>query len=493
MDMSGKPIAGALWRGSDVVLLEDETLRDVADVSTPLDGESLAAHDTTGIVLEMVPTLARQRRMLESFRQALPKHERCAGWEQAVLTAIDTRRELLAAVDEHVPGWDPARNVAEVVGHLAGEVDALRTQAAELDTALNGMREERNGEREIATDWEEKCYRAESERDAIHDSDPYAEMVTSFHHAMGLPVRHTPSVGTVEERVLGVRLLLEEVLEFAKACAVRVELNGFRIKGTAELVIRENEGTAPNLVEMTHELGDVQVIVSGRAVQFGLPVLAAVREEIHPANMRKLGPDGQPVRRADGKVVKPEGWVPANVARVVERALAGGADVSPLTCDRGEPGCVVNHAAFRKASTMLSPLDVRPAVSPLALDPDVLWTNGRLRVHASGTVQLAPHWDAIQDPDVQTLGAAMVGMLPASHAHLVVEQVALAAQRKGAEDMRERAMRQCRQWEATFDTAAKVAGDKRTRERQEARGGAVADVGATISNLPLPGDEAPRG
>lgn len=153
-------------------------------------------------------------------------------------------------------------------------------------------------------------------------ADPYVSRVTEFHRAMGLPVRVVPSVGTVAERILRVRLLLEEVLEYATASAVRVELAGFRIKGTGELTIGENVGATPDLVAMTHELGDVQVIVSGTAAQLGLPLLAAVSEEIHPANMRKLGPDGRPVLRADGKVVKPEGWKPANVARIVERVLA---------------------------------------------------------------------------------------------------------------------------------------------------------------------------
>ncbi len=43
--------------------------------------------------------------------------------------------------------------------------------------------------------------------------------------------------------------------------------------------------------------------------------LDAVVAEVHAANMRKVGPDG-PVL-VDGKVMKPEGWCPADVAGVL--------------------------------------------------------------------------------------------------------------------------------------------------------------------------------
>lgn len=458
----------ALWVGDDIRVRADGVLEDWA-------GESVgwvryAANVSPSDAQAIAHAFAAVAKQLESFRQALPESERGPGWEQAVLTAIDTRREVLAAVDAHVPGWDPARPVAEVVGQLPKERDdlagRLATEEAERVRCRDGWAEavrindaalaecddlkarlaaaeekvetyrkqgesdwnaccdvltwarrfakdlpppsravtavcERvkeldpmfsgpNGETAVApspefaaarlaesvmrmrfvalAEGEERVARlrekaATNTSDSNYwagrvqqanvlknmaralavgttehvspayefapsEADPYVSRVTEFHRAMGLPVRTVPSVGTVEERVLRVRLLLEEVLEYATASAVRVELAGFRIKGTGELTIGENVGATPDLVAMTHELGDCQVIVSGCAVQLGLPLLPAVAEEIHPANMRKLGPDGRPVLRADGKVGKPEGWQPANVARIVERALAAG-EVTP--------------------------------------------------------------------------------------------------------------------------------------------------------------------
>ena len=50
--------------------------------------------------------------------------------------------------------------------------------------------------------------------------------------------------------------------------------------------------------------------------QLGIP-LGAVFDEVHAANMRKVGPDGTVTRRPDGKVIKPEGWKGPVVAGVL--------------------------------------------------------------------------------------------------------------------------------------------------------------------------------
>lgn len=485
----------ALWVGDDIRVRADGVLEDWA-------GESVgwvryAANVSPSDAQAIAHAFAAVAKQLESFRQALPESERGPGWEQAVLTAIDTRREVLAAVDAHVQGWHPGRSPAEVVAHLTDEIALLRDAergaqavAAEALAAQRKAEAERDdlagrlateeGERIRCRDgWAEavrindaalaecddlkarlaaaeekvETYRKQGESDwnaccdvltwarrfakdlpppsravtavcervkeldpmfsgpngetavapspefaaarlaesvmrmrfvalaegeervarlrekaatntsdsnywagrvqqanvlknmaralavgttehvspayefAPSEADPYVSRVTEFHRAMGLPVRTVPSVGTVEERVLRVRLLLDEVLEYAKASAVRVLVHvghGGVLHGVSDLEFEPHDADEPDLAAMTHELGDCQVIVSGCAVQLGLPLLAAVAEEIHPANMRKLGPDGRPVVRADGKVVKPDGWQPANVARIVERALAVG-------------------------------------------------------------------------------------------------------------------------------------------------------------------------
>jgi len=54
---------------------------------------------------------------------------------------------------------------------------------------------------------------------------------------------------------------------------------------------------------LTKELADLLYVTIGAAVTFGLP-LEEVFYEVHKSNMSKLGEDGKPIYREDGKVLK---------------------------------------------------------------------------------------------------------------------------------------------------------------------------------------------
>ncbi|MFD7625409.1 MazG nucleotide pyrophosphohydrolase domain-containing protein [Streptomyces sp. NPDC059851] len=105
------------------------------------------------------------------------------------------------------------------------------------------------------------------------------DLVREFHHAFGLDARTRP---TEVPRTLSLHrqdLLAEEVAELAEASA---------------------EG---RLDHIAHELADVVYIAYGTALVHGID-LDAVIAEVHRANMSKLGPDGRPTLREDGKVLK---------------------------------------------------------------------------------------------------------------------------------------------------------------------------------------------
>lgn len=55
--------------------------------------------------------------------------------------------------------------------------------------------------------------------------------------------------------------------------------------------------------KLTKELADLLYVTIGTAVTFGLP-LEEVFYEVHKSNMSKLGEDGKPIMRSDGKVLK---------------------------------------------------------------------------------------------------------------------------------------------------------------------------------------------
>jgi predicted HAD superfamily Cof-like phosphohydrolase len=60
---------------------------------------------------------------------------------------------------------------------------------------------------------------------------------------------------------------------------------------------------------LTKELADLLYVTYGFAVTFGLPI-DEVFERVHRSNMSKLGDDGKPIYRDDGKVLKAPNYQP---------------------------------------------------------------------------------------------------------------------------------------------------------------------------------------
>ena len=64
--------------------------------------------------------------------------------------------------------------------------------------------------------------------------------------------------------------------------------------------------------KIARELADVVYIAAGTAYVYGIDLDAAFRE-VHRANMSKLGADGRPIIREDGKVLKGPNFTPPNM------------------------------------------------------------------------------------------------------------------------------------------------------------------------------------
>lgn len=71
-----------------------------------------------------------------------------------------------------------------------------------------------------------------------------------------------------------------------------------------------------NNVEVADALCDIIVVTIGMMVSLDLPI-QALWDEVMRSNMAKINPDGSVTRRADGKVLKPEGWTPPDLAGVL--------------------------------------------------------------------------------------------------------------------------------------------------------------------------------
>ena len=108
------------------------------------------------------------------------------------------------------------------------------------------------------------------------------DAVKAFHNAFGLGVLHKPEADLGQEKnLLRYKLMREENEEYLEAA---------------------QEG---DLEEVADALGDMLYILCGTILEHGLQhKIEEVFEEIQRSNMSKLGENGKPIYREDGKVLK---------------------------------------------------------------------------------------------------------------------------------------------------------------------------------------------
>ncbi|MFC7406824.1 GNAT family N-acetyltransferase [Georgenia alba] len=142
--------------------------------------------------------------------------------------------------------------------------------------------------------------------------DPEA-LVRQFHDTYALPVvEDRPDVD--RSRIhMRMALVAEELAELVEA--VYGEQAGAEMSSAFTRAVAADDGTR-DTVEAADALGDLVYVVYGMALECGIP-LADVLAEIQASNLSKLGADGRPIYREDGKVLKGPGYFPPDIARVL--------------------------------------------------------------------------------------------------------------------------------------------------------------------------------
>jgi hypothetical protein len=81
-----------------------------------------------------------------------------------------------------------------------------------------------------------------------------------------------------------------------------------------------------DIVGIADGIADGIYVMIGTALAYGLPFWAVWRE-VQRSNMDKFDPEtGAAIRRADGKILKREGWAPPNIRQIIADAMAQGVD-----------------------------------------------------------------------------------------------------------------------------------------------------------------------
>lgn len=129
------------------------------------------------------------------------------------------------------------------------------------------------------------------------------DMVKEFHEAFGHPVADKPNLKEVDLKLLRLRLLQEELDELEEALAA--------------------ESPASTL----DALLDLQYVLDGAFLALGFHrVKDLAFRDVHDSNMSKLGEDGKPVYREDGKIMKGPNYEPVNLEpwiKFLSREVAG--------------------------------------------------------------------------------------------------------------------------------------------------------------------------
>ena len=142
--------------------------------------------------------------------------------------------------------------------------------------------------------------------------DPEA-LVRRFHHVYGLPVQTDGASLERESLDMRMSLIAEEFSELVGAVygqAARAE-----VESSYRRAVAADDGTR-DTVETADALADLIYVIYGMALETGID-LASVLAEVQRSNMSKLGADGKPVYREDGKVLKGPGYFPPNVEAVL--------------------------------------------------------------------------------------------------------------------------------------------------------------------------------
>ncbi len=123
--------------------------------------------------------------------------------------------------------------------------------------------------------------------------NPIIASLLEFNNAFEIPKLENPGIGSEELIELRIKLLQEEVAEYAEAAR------------------------GGDLVEVLDALADIGYILAGTVINHGMQhVFDDAFAEVHRSNMAKLV-DGKVLRREDGKVMKPENWQPPNLSQFI--------------------------------------------------------------------------------------------------------------------------------------------------------------------------------
>jgi predicted HAD superfamily Cof-like phosphohydrolase len=118
--------------------------------------------------------------------------------------------------------------------------------------------------------------------------------------------------------------LFHETYGLGVSTEIKADLGALKNELRFNLMKEENEEYLEavqnnDIVEIADALGDMLYILCGTILEHGLQhKIEAVFDEIQRSNMSKLGEDGKPIYREDGKVMKGPNYFKPNFSDILK-------------------------------------------------------------------------------------------------------------------------------------------------------------------------------
>ncbi len=160
---------------------------------------------------------------------------------------------------------------------------------------------------------EHPAKRSAGDSGGVRPYDPRipAMLVRQFHELYQMPIAHTDVPRTDFDRIhMRMSLIAEEFAELTGA------LYGSEARAAIEAAAaraRDLDDQTRDTVEVADALADLVYVIYGMAIECGID-LDRVLDEVQASNLSKLGADGKPILREDGKILKGPGFFPPDVA-----------------------------------------------------------------------------------------------------------------------------------------------------------------------------------
>jgi predicted HAD superfamily Cof-like phosphohydrolase len=154
-----------------------------------------------------------------------------------------------------------------------------------------------------------------------------AQLVRNFTEESGTMIPKEPQLMNKEEVFFIIKMMLDEIMELGATVADHDEVKYKMIKmitDSKDIKQLADLNTEELIAEQADAFVDSYYYSLNAAAKKGVN-LSKIFHVVHSANMSKKDPEtGKFIKRDDGKIIKPDGWLPPNIVSEINRQFKEG-------------------------------------------------------------------------------------------------------------------------------------------------------------------------